>query len=486
MSSGRTARTDGELLNWNRVVESIQQSDCDICRAIVLGQDGETLLLLASQSGFLLPSVEIPRWQRHTESFTAAMRSEWGCEVICLFTPGVPAATDHSNGHHYQVMECWQQAGTHHPQTVWRPVSSLTQDSFSDEKDYLATLQSLEECKAHRLGAAPGPFAEPGWFAELRDWVGETIGPLGLQLKSTFRQLNAAPSFSLIRFDTDGPAIWFKAVGEPNEKEFPITLTLAHLFPNQVAPVLSTQPSWNGWLSPEVAGTNLGESQDIEHWRSAAGALARLQVESIGRQTAILESGARDLRLSVLPNIVAPFLDAMTQLMEQQSKVPPPALSRSELHRLEEQIQDALVFIQALEIPDTLGHRDLNPGNIIVRRGGCTFLDWAEACVAHPFFSFEYLLEHFRRAIGAPLSVETEFAASYVREWEAVLPRARVEAALARTPLLAAFAYAAGSDLWCDRHRIRIPATPGYLRALTRRMNREAKQLTDRRTRWLS
>ena len=71
-----------------------------------------------------------------------------------------------------------------------------------------------------------------GWFSELRNWIESVVEPIGLHVNGRFRQLNASPSFSLIRFETDGPALWFKAVGEPNQREFTITCPLAQLFPD--------------------------------------------------------------------------------------------------------------------------------------------------------------------------------------------------------------------------------------------------------------
>ena len=118
---------------------------------------------------------------------------------------------------------------------------------------------------------------------ELRHWTAHVIRPLGLELTGPLRQYNASPSFSLIRFETNGPAVWFKAVGEPNLREFPITLKLAELFPRFMPEVLGTKPEWNGWLSREVDGQNLGETKDIALWEQAATDLARLQIQSISR-----------------------------------------------------------------------------------------------------------------------------------------------------------------------------------------------------------
>jgi len=52
--------------------------------------------------------------------------------------------------------------------------------------------------------------------------VQRAIEPYGLRLSGEFRQLNASPTFALLRLETTGQALWFKAVGEPNLREFPI------------------------------------------------------------------------------------------------------------------------------------------------------------------------------------------------------------------------------------------------------------------------
>ena len=106
----------------------------------------------------------------------------------------------------------------------------------------------------------------------------------------------------------------------------------------------------------------------------------------------------------------------------------------------------------------------------------CTFLDWAEAYVGNPFFSLQYLLEHFRRT-KATEAVNRSKTDSRLRcaQWnKSISPTASPKHAL--SPLLAVFAYATGNEAWKDQKGCEIPITAGYLRSLTRRMNREAKQ----------
>jgi hypothetical protein len=270
-------------------------------------------------------------------------------------------------------------------------------------------------------------------------------------------------------------------VGEPNQKEFLITCTLAQLFPTYLQGVLATRPDLNGWLTREAPGQVLCEAREDALWQRAAVALAELQIDSIDHGARILEAGTRDLGATALSKLIQPFMQIMAELMEGQKKVPPATLGRDELLLLGDSIQSALDGLEALGIPETLGHLDLNPGNLIVSPSRCTFLDWAEAYVGNPFFSLEYLREHLRRTSGTDSAVETRLVEAYCAQWEQVVQPAAAAEGLELAPLIAVFAYAVGSNAWEDMERLQ-PATAGYLRSLTRRMSREANELESRRS----
>jgi len=462
-------------------VESQEQSERETCRVIVFDPDRKQVLVVGDEAGLVfLPSVEIPRWERLAENLTLVVKSEWGCDAISLFDPDPVAPEIRSGRLRYEAMECRCGGESHSGNAAWRSIRTLTRNGFRDGEDYRALERCLRELDFFAEDPA-SPFAKSGWFTELRSWIAAAIAPGGVELIGPFCQLNASPSFSLIRLETSGPAMWFKAVGEPNRREFPITLKLAQSFPKYLPAILGVRPDWNGWLSAEAAGTNLVETREITCWERAATALAKLQIESMGQGEAILDSGTRDLRADLLSASVDPFLDNIAQIMEGQTKVPPPILSREELDLLAVRIQDSLTLLSELGISDALGHLDLNPGNLIVSADGCLFLDWAEAYWGHPFFTFEYLLEHFRSTVGANVVDEARLARSYIAPWEHLFPADLLHEALALAPLAAAFAYAAGADGWRDSKRLQDPKAVGYFRSLARRMNREAIQFTDRR-----
>lgn len=450
-----------------------QQSDQQTWRALVLRQNGTEVLLAGGGPRFALPAITIPRGRRVAKEMVQAMKTDWGCEAICVSMPGASFPASNGETVSYQLLEFWNDTNTNSDRAEWVPVAYLSRDYFQDAQDYCALQQSLAE-SAECAVSSSGPFARLGWFKELRAWVAGTIGLQGLKLQRSFCQWNASPTFGLIRFETSGLAVWFKAVGEPNVRELPITSELARLCPDSIPQIIAVRRKWNAWLAWEAEGTTLGESGHIEHWKSAATALADIQIATCGHSSNLIRSGARDLRLSVVSNLVHPFLGIVAELMDQQPKFPPQILNRHELRYLEDQIKRTLASAGDLRIPDSVGHLDLNPGNIIVSAHSCVLVDWAEAYVGFPFLSFEYLLEHFRQTNAEP-EREAELIDSYWRPWTLSIPADRLSAAKDCAPLLAVFAYATQSPGW-EKHETNA-GTASYLRSLTRRMKREADRL---------
>jgi hypothetical protein len=329
------------------------------------------------------------------------------------------------------------------------------------------------------------PFSRIGWLTNLQDWVKKVIDPLGMELKG-FQQLNGSETFSLIRFDTTHRPVWFKAVGKPNLHEFPITVALAKLFPEYLPSLLAIQPACHGWLMTDAGGSSLDELVDSSAWISAVTALATLQIQSITKTSDLLHAGCKDLSITNLLGLVDPFLDVIADLMKQQSVVPPPILTQEQLSNLCVILKDALHCLGSLRIPDTLGHSDFNPGNIIIGPERCIFLDWAEAHVGHPFLTFEYFLAHLRKGYPQLAPFERDLRASYSRPWNSVATPEQIAEAYLSSPLVAVFAYGASSNAWRDTERFNVPGFQGYLRSLTRRMKQEADSVQRRRVECLN
>ena len=434
------------------------------------GRDPE-VLLGREGARHTLPEVRVACFERLTEQLTAALQETFSIDAVSISSLQAQPAGPRPEQIPYEIMEARGTFKGAPNGERWVSVSSLAEDGFLDPNDFQAVREALSE-SVH--AGSRGPFTHLGWFDELEHWVEEQIRPRGLALSGRFRQLNACPTFSLIRFETTGPAVWFKAVGHPNEREYALTLGLACSFSKFLPQVIARRPESNGWLSLEAEGPLLDESPAFRSWEMAARDLARLEIDSLDRCVDLLGLGARDLSRSALAELVEPFLEVMGVVMECQPKTPPPRLSRDELHILSARVQDALSLLEKTGIPKTLGHLDLNPGNIVCSPEGSVFLDWAEGFVGHPFLSFEYLRQHFRRTFGLNRSEEAELTACFTAPWRSFASEDQIRLALRVIPLVAVFACAVGDQAWKDPRRLEEPRTAAYLRSLTRRMEREA------------
>ena len=449
-------------------------------RIILLRGKNPEVLVGFDGSHRTLPEVEIPRWQRVAEHLASALHEACGIHAVSVSSLDVSPADLGSLQIRYEIMEPCAPDAEAPREKEWVAVDCLVESGFSEPGDVHAVRQAIAQSMAYAEDTSLGPFGRLGWFPDLQRWVQEQIATQELHLNGRFRQLNACPTFSLIRFETDGPAIWFKAVGAPNQREYTVTLAIARSFSRYVPQIIAMRSEWNGWLAREVEGFLLHECSGLASWEAAVADLAELQISSLGRSLQLLDPGARDLRTWALVDFVKPFFRVMGELMERQTKVSPAALPRDELGRLSERVQDALTVLEKTGIPITLGHLDMNPGNIVCSPTGCVFLDWAEAFVGHPFLTFEYLLQHFRRAFGQNHPHETQFVARYTSPWRAFVSDRDLRRALEVAPLVAIFAYGAGNDLWTDPRRLEDRRAAGYLRSLTRRMQREASDLAER------
>jgi hypothetical protein len=208
-----------------------------------------------------------------------------------------------------------------------------------------------------------------------------------------------------------------------------------------------------------------------------AATLANLQIASCGHGPHLIEAGCKNIHSCALLPLVDSFFECMTELMELQTKPTPARLSRPEIVRLADKVRCCLEELSGSEIPNTLSHLDFNPGNILVSADRCFFLDWAEGAVGHPFFTFQYLLEHWRRLHNSDIDSEREIVSSYTLPWRAFASSNDIDKDFAHMPLLAAFAYAVSSPGWNAEEIQHRPVIAGYLRSLTRRMKREADAL---------
>lgn len=315
-----------------------------------------------------------------------------------------------------------------------------------------------------------GHFGRLGWIQELL----ALLPPPGHRnFPYTIRHWNQGINFCLMNLRReDGLALWFKAVGEPNLREYALTHELASRYPAFLPRIVTSIPQWNGWISEEVQGRPLDSSQGRKDWVAVVRSLAELQLRSARDVAVLRQSGARDRSPAHLRTLLRPFFSEIACAMRAQTSTAAPVISDRDLDGLERGLEFALIRLEQSALPDALLHLDIGHGNILVWDHGAVFLDWAEVGVGHPFFSLEQLLAGHETRHPETSSERQAYRDLYASFWREYADDCSIQTVKKLAPAVAAFSY--GIDIWesgsawPDRER-RWP----LMRAIVRRARRE-------------
>ena len=133
------------------------------------------------------------------------------------------------------------------------------------------------------------------------------------------------------------------------------------------------------------------QDRDIRRWVAMLRQFAQLQMESASHLERLQALGCPDRRLGRLPVLFDELLHDPVRLLIGQAG----GLSEAEyagLRALQPEIEALSARLAAYNIPATLHHDDFSASNIGVHGGQYVFFDWAESCLAPPFFSLIIVL----------------------------------------------------------------------------------------------
>jgi hypothetical protein len=443
-------------------------------RVLITRSRQDDLLLRVRGTTFSLPEIAIPSHERIAANINRGIERELGLHVVSLYEIQTEKGAASKDVFYHAAVPV--QPSERIPEdSSWMSMQTLAANSFSHREDFFAidTFRSL--WKKGNTGSTAEPFLRPDWFTQVTDWVEESLRPYSLHLTGTFQQLNASSTFSLLRFETNRSPVWFKAVGAPNTREYPITVALARVSPESIPKVLATRHEWNAWLAEEAAGASLFSNSDLSVWKSASESLGVLQRRTVPVVQELSRAGARNLAFPCLRSFVGPFFEFLMHDSCRLKECSTEPLAPSDLDELRIAVEKNLRTLDDLALPQTVGHMDLNPRNIVSSPKGCVFLDWAECFTGCPFFSFEYLLQQFRQVFPLQASLEMQFREAYVTPWRVLISPADLTRLLACMPLAALFAYA--TTLWRDFDGpVTTAAQRDYLLRLGRKMLRVSRE----------
>lgn len=441
--------------------DTVQNAETREFRLIVCDPLSLQILTLAIDRGIRLPREFIPAYARTAAMLTDVLAQRFGLDTIHLATMLPEDGRSHCAV--FEVIGGLKAAGR---RLSFQSVEDLSSEEISDHERALFWKITRGDAK------------ELGRFARL-GWINELFAKLGYRFdRPSVHQFNQGVNFCLLSFtDARGATKWFKAVGEPNIREYGLTKEFASRFPLYLPSIEVFIPEWNGWVSKGVEGTPLNDSQDLQSCEQALLALATMQKEMTGDTAVLYALGAKDWTfVRILSLLEQFFIDAETAMKAQTSTLSKP-LTYEELIKLHADIESALIDFTNLGIPDTLLHGDIGHGNVIASPDGPVFLDWAETYVGHPFLSAEHLLADLSRSNRTFSQNQAILRLGYSEHWKAYTTPRELERSVAMAPAIAAFFY--GVLCW-NANRDRPDPTRAWplLRSMLRRSKHELETVS--------
>ena len=270
---------------------------------LVVSRDGQQILVRTEEENLSLPQIAIPAHERVAANLNRVLQQDLGMPVVSLY-PILPTDSERSARFPYHAATVLSPKCDLPQGTAWKFIPDLSPHSFPCEEDFSAIHAFRTGLERKDTTREKEPFLKPDWFWAVTRWIEDARRSHGRRLTRPFEQFNADSIFSLIRFESNRAPVWFKAVGEANSREFPITLALAQLCPARLPKILASNPEWNAWLAEEASGVCLSARPDQRLWEDVAASLAHLQILSIPVTDVLRTAGARDLAGAPLRSLV--------------------------------------------------------------------------------------------------------------------------------------------------------------------------------------
>lgn len=272
----------------------------------------------------------------------------------------------------------------------------------------------------------------PSWRAEAGSWVSDRLAAQGIVPAGPLEQLYTRPYATIMRLRTDHGVVWFKANGPGYRHEARVVRELRSWAGARVPHVLAEEAG-HGWFLTADAGPSmdsvLAEDRDLSHWETVLREYAVLQVESTAHLDTLSSLGVPDKSPTAMPGVLAGVLAGDESLLG-----PDPGLDGCELEALRAgmaEFRAQCMRLEAMGIAHTVQHDDLTPGNVLMPATGPVFIDWTDACIAHPFASLTYPIRHVMEQFGvsADSPEVRRVKDAYYEPWAGLYSRAQLDEA---------------------------------------------------------
>ena len=161
---------------------------------LMIRRNGKEVLVNTSAAKYTLPQVQIPARQRIAANINRAVEREFGLQVISLYEV-IPRGPALASDFHYHVVAAVQSAQMPPEGYRWACLRTLKANSFLRDREFAGIDTFRLGLKAVGSDLASEPFRKPGWFTEVKRWVGRSLRPHSLASIRQIRAVECLPDF---------------------------------------------------------------------------------------------------------------------------------------------------------------------------------------------------------------------------------------------------------------------------------------------------
>jgi Phosphotransferase enzyme family len=263
------------------------------------------------------------------------------------------------------------------------------------------------------------PWQRLGWLPEAMKWISRHLAPFGITPTGSFRQFAVSPVHFLLEVQTTAGRFYLKGVRRRLASEQPLTCALARWQPNCLPEIVAADNSRLWWLMRDIEGQRLDNIPDVRRWEEALRNYAELQINCAERIQELLILGCPDYRLPALAGQIDWLFTTAAELKAAYSC----AVNDNGLdyHALAFRLKELCSRLADYGLPSSIGHGDLNTGNIIITDERCVYIDWATGYVGHPFLSAAGFPEYAAHKRPELKEERSRLRQAYLEPWSAFL-----------------------------------------------------------------
>jgi len=259
----------------------------------------------------------------------------------------------------------------------------------------------------------------PSWLPGKRPSHGYA-NAIGTCLVGSIRRVRGSWASSCVLEIATGHSLqYFKALPDSGRVEHSVTRFLAENCPDNLPRLIASDVDRRWLLLGACAGRNLEVVDDIDLWARAARSYGELQVACMARIGDLERVGCLRRELESLPAAVAELTAGL------------PHAEAAQLRGLVPNLAERCAALRACNIPNSIEHGDLWPGNIFVDGHDSVIIDWEDVAIAHPFLSIAPLTAGLGHAGLASTTNVERLEREYARPFESIASPAETRGALA-------------------------------------------------------